>query len=99
LGTVINITLPDTVTADPRWRQFADTGLIEARWQGEDLVLRGLSPRELLNPNNLRLNSGDAACCGSCRHQRGQRCWNPAAPLYNFKVTLDGYCPAFERLT
>jgi len=99
LGTVINITLPDTVTADPRWRQFADTGLIEARWQGEDLVLRGLSPRELLNPNNLRLNSGDVACCGSCRHQRGQRCWNPAAPLYNFKVTLDGYCPAFERLT
>ncbi|MTJ32442.1 MBL fold metallo-hydrolase, partial [Aphanizomenon sp. UHCC 0183] len=48
LGTVITITLPDTVTADPRWRQFADTGLIEARWQGEDLVLRGLSPRELV---------------------------------------------------
>ena len=99
LGTVITITLPDAVTADPRWRQFADTGLIEARWQGEDLVLRGLSPRELLNSNNLRPNSGDVACCGSCRYQRGQRCWNPAAPLYNFKVTLDGYCPAFERLT
>ncbi|MTJ48585.1 MBL fold metallo-hydrolase [Dolichospermum sp. UHCC 0259] len=99
LGTVITITLPDTVTADPRWRQFADTGLIEARWQGEDLVLRGLSPRELVNPNNLRSNSSDVECCGSCRHQRGQRCWNPAAPLYNFKVTLDGYCPAFERLT
>jgi Cft2 family RNA processing exonuclease len=99
LGTVITITLPDTVTADPRWRQFADTGLIEARWQGEDLVLRGLSPRELVNPNHLRPNSGDVACCGSCQHQRGQRCWNPAAPLYNFKVTLDGYCPAFERLT
>ena len=58
LGTVITITLPDAVTADPRWRQFADTGLIEARWQGEELVLRGLSPRELLNPNNLRPNSG-----------------------------------------
>jgi Cft2 family RNA processing exonuclease len=99
LGTVITITLPDAVTADPRWRQFADTGLIEARWQGEDLVLRGLSPRELLSSNNLRPNSGDVECCGSCRHQRGQRCWNPAAPLYNFKVTLDGYCPAFERLT
>ncbi|WP_152540486.1 MBL fold metallo-hydrolase [Aphanizomenon flos-aquae] len=99
LGTVITITLPDTVTADPRWRQFADTGLIEARWQGEDLVLRGLSPRELVNPNHLRPNSGDVECCGSCRYQRGQRCWNPAAPLYNFKVTLDGYCPAFERLT
>ncbi|MTJ12592.1 MBL fold metallo-hydrolase [Anabaena sp. UHCC 0187] len=99
LGTVITITLPDAVRADPRWRQFADTGLIEARWQGEDLVLRGLSPRELLNQNNLRPNSGDIECCGSCRHQRGQRCWNSAAPLYNFKVTLDGYCPAFERLT
>ena len=99
LGTVITITLPDTVRADPRWRQFADTGLIEARLQGEDLVLRGLSPRELLNPNNLRSHANDVDCCGSCRHQRGQRCWNAAAPLYNFKVTLDGYCPAFERLT
>lgn len=99
LGTVITITLPDAVTADPRWRQFADTGLIAARWQGEELVLRGLSPRELLNQNHLRPSAGDVECCGSCRHQRGQRCWNPAAPLYNFKVTLDGYCPAFERLT
>ncbi|MFM7364001.1 MAG: MBL fold metallo-hydrolase [Cuspidothrix sp.] len=99
LGTVITITLPDTVTADSRWRQFADTGLIAARWQGEELVLRGLSPRELLNQNHLRPSGGYIECCGSCRHQRGQRCWNPAAPLYNFKVTLDGYCPAFERLT
>lgn len=99
LGTVITITLPDTLTTDPRWRQFADTGLIAARWQGEDLVLRGLSPRELLNSNSLRPHAGDVDCCGNCRHQRGQRCWNSAAPLYNFKVTLDGYCPAFERLT
>ena len=99
LGTVITITLPDTLTTDPRWRQFADTGLIAARWQGEDLVLRGLSPRELLNSNSLRPHAGDVDCCGNCIHQRGQRCWNSAAPLYNFKVTLDGYCPAFERLT
>jgi Cft2 family RNA processing exonuclease len=98
LGTVITITLPDTLTTDPRWRQFADTGLIAARWQGEDLVLRGLSPRELLNSNSLRPHAGDVDCCGNCIHQRGQRCWNSAAPLYNFKVTLDGYCPAFERL-
>ncbi|MTJ55332.1 MBL fold metallo-hydrolase [Anabaena sp. UHCC 0253] len=99
LGTVITITLPDAVTADPRWRQFADTGLIAARWQGEDLVLRGLSPRELLNQNSPRPTSSDVECCGNCRYQRGQRCLNPVAPLYNFKVTLDGYCPAFERLT
>ncbi|MGI8502289.1 MAG: MBL fold metallo-hydrolase [Hassallia sp.] len=98
LGTVITITLPDAVTADPRWQEFGDTGLIEARWQGEELVLRGLSQRELLNQNSDRFIWSDVDCCGTCRHQRGQRCWNPASPLYNFKVTLEGYCPAFERL-
>jgi Cft2 family RNA processing exonuclease len=97
LETVVNITLPDAIIADPRWRQFADTGLIEARWQGEELVLRGLSQRELLNQSSDRYMWSDVDCCGTCRHQRGQRCWNPASPLYNFKVTLDGYCPAFER--
>jgi Cft2 family RNA processing exonuclease len=98
LGTVVTITLPDAITADPRWQHFADTGLIEARWQGEELVLRGLSQRELLNQNSDRYTWTDVDCCGNCRHQRGQRCWNPASPLYNFKVTLEGYCPAFERL-
>ncbi|MEH2031910.1 MAG: MBL fold metallo-hydrolase [Nostoc sp.] len=99
LGTVITITLADVITTDPRWRQFADTGLIEARWQGEELVLRGLSQRELLNQNSDRYTWTDVDCCGTCRHQRGQRCWNPASPLYNFKVTLEGYCPAFESLS
>jgi len=97
LETVVTITLPDAIAADPRWRQFADTGLIEARWQGEELVLRGLSQRELLNQSSDRFIWSDMDCCGTCKHQRGQRCWNPASPLYNFKVTLDGYCPAFER--
>lgn len=96
--SIITISLPDTITADPRWRQFADTGLIEARWQGEELVLRGLSQRELLNQNSDRYILTDVDCCGNCRHQRGQRCWNPNSPLYNFKVTLEGYCPAYERL-
>ena len=99
LGTVITVTLPDAITHDPRWQQFADTGLIEARWQGEEIVLRGLSPRELLHQNGDRYTDSDIDCCGSCRHQRGQRCWNTASPLYNFKVTLEGYCPAFERLS
>jgi len=98
LGTVITITIPEAITADPRWRQFADTGLIEARWQGEELVLRGLTQRELLNQNSDRHISPDVDCCGTCRHQRGQRCWNQSSPLYNFRVTLEGYCPAFERL-
>lgn len=106
LETVITISLPEAITDDPRWQQFADTGLIEARWQGEELVLRGLSQRELLNQNSLDAARSkhpytwsDLECCGTCKYQRGQRCWNPAAPLYNFKVTLEGYCPAFERLS
>ncbi|AFY90941.1 MAG: hypothetical protein CLLPBCKN_002075 [Chroococcidiopsis cubana SAG 39.79] len=97
LGTVVTITLPDAITADPRWRNFADTGLVEARWQGEDLVLRGLSPRELMNQNGDRLAWTDLSCCATCKFQRGQRCWNPESPLFGFKVTPDGYCPAYER--
>lgn len=99
LETVVTITLPDAIIIDSRWRSFADTGLVEARWQGQELVLRGLTPRELLNQSSDRLIWGDTKCCGTCRFQRGQRCGNPASPLFNFKVTLEGFCPAFESLS
>lgn len=104
LDRVITITLPNAITADPRWQTLADTGLIEARWQGEDLVLRGLPQRELLRQGSDRLlnwvdtNLPLRNCCGNCRHYRGQRCWNPASPLFEFKVTPEGYCPVFEAL-
>ncbi len=100
LGTVVTITLPDAITGDPRWRSLSDTGLIEARWQGQDLVLRGLNQRELMSQTSerstARMDSTEKDCCFRCRHFRGQRCWNPASPLFNFKVTPDGYCPGFE---
>jgi Cft2 family RNA processing exonuclease len=96
LGTVVTVTLPEAIAADPRWSDFADTGLVEARWQGEELVLRGLSQKELLTQGNSAKVPINIDCCGNCRHQRGQRCWNPASPLYGFKVTLEGYCPVFE---
>jgi Cft2 family RNA processing exonuclease len=99
LGTVVTITLPDSVMANPRWRSLADTGLIEARWQGEELVLRGLHQRELLSQGGDRHSTWLAReCCLNCRHFRGQRCWNPVSPLFNFKVTPDGYCPSFEAV-
>ncbi len=100
LGSVVTITFPDGVTTDPRWRSFADTGLVSARWQGEELVLRGLSPRELLNDvsSNDLLAWTNLNCCGTCKFYRGQRCWNQASPLFGFKVTPEGYCPVFERL-
>ena len=96
LGTVVTVTLPEAIAADPRWQDFADTGLVEARWQGEELVLRGLSQRELLSQASNTRVPMNIDCCGNCRHQRGQRCWNPASPLYGFKVTPEGYCPVFE---
>jgi Cft2 family RNA processing exonuclease len=97
LDTLVTIALPNAIAADPRWQNFADTGLVEARWQGEELVLRGLSPRELLSQSNTRVPV-DTECCGNCVHMRGNRCWNPASPLYEFKVTLEGYCPVFEAI-
>lgn len=97
LGTVITITLPEAIIADPRWRVFADTGLVEARWQGEELVIRGLSQRELLNQTSERLIGSEVNCCATCKFQRGQRCWNQASPLFGFKVTPEGYCPVYER--
>ncbi|NJR50679.1 MAG: MBL fold metallo-hydrolase [Leptolyngbyaceae cyanobacterium CSU_1_3] len=102
LGSVVTITLPDSVMADPRWRILADTGLVEARWQGEELVVRGLHQRELLTQGGDRLSAWSDGmlkdCCLNCRHFRGQRCWNPKSPLFNFKVTPDGYCPVFEAV-
>ncbi|MEB3336028.1 MAG: MBL fold metallo-hydrolase [Leptolyngbyaceae bacterium] len=100
--STVTIRLPDAIASDPRWQTFADTGLIEARWQGQELVLRGLSQWELLNQER-DLNLQDLAegrplrdCCGTCLHYRGQNCRNPASPLYGFKVTAEGYCPVFE---
>ncbi|MEN9221827.1 MAG: MBL fold metallo-hydrolase, partial [Thermostichus sp. BF3_bins_97] len=46
----VQVRLPAQLTEDPRWLAWADTGLVEARWQGSELVLRGLSPRELIRP-------------------------------------------------
>ncbi len=98
LGSAVTITLPGGVMSDPRWRNFADTGLVSARWQGEELVLRGLSSRELLNASNNELAWANLNCCGTCKFHRGQRCWNGASPLFGFKVTPEGYCPVFERV-
>ncbi|MCT7950059.1 MBL fold metallo-hydrolase [Ancylothrix sp. C2] len=94
--SVVTITLPNAISLSSRWHNFADTGLVVARWQGEELVLRGLSQRELLSQGSERDMPVDVDCCGRCVHYRGQRCWNSASPLFGFKVTPDGYCPVFE---
>lgn len=97
-GAFITITLPDQINRDSRWQNFADTGLIEARWQGEELVLRGLSQRELLQQNNLSRRQLNLESCSNCLHYQNQNCSNPQSPLYQFKVPANGYCPVFENL-
>ena len=98
LDTNITITFSHTIVEDPHWRYFADTGLIEARWQGDELVLRGIPQRELVSQSNSDKVINDLDCCLTCCHYRGQRCWNSQSPLYGFKVTPEGYCPVFEPL-
>ncbi|HLO52030.1 MAG TPA: MBL fold metallo-hydrolase [Kamptonema sp.] len=98
MGTEVAISLPNTIASDPRWSNFADTGLVEARWQGEELVLRGLSQRELISIGSDRPLPAELECCGNCQHFRGQRCWNQLSPLFGFKVTPDGTCPVFESI-
>jgi Cft2 family RNA processing exonuclease len=92
----ISISLPTTIASDPRWHNFADTGSIEARWQGEEIVLRGISQREILDRQQAIDLPPDLPCCGNCRHQRGSRCHSSQSPLNGFRVAPDGFCPAFE---
>lgn len=98
-GSYITIILPDSINNDPRWNKFADTGIIEAKWQGQELILRGIPQRELLNSQSQSKVALDLDCCRSCRYYHHQRCWNQASPLCGFKVIPEGYCPVFEPLT
>lgn len=93
---LISIQLPSSIINDPRWHNFSDTGLVKARWQGEELVLRGLSQKEILNQTSDEKLPREIACCGNCRHRQRQHCRNPVSPLYGFEVTPQGYCPVFE---
>jgi hypothetical protein len=98
VGSLITVVLPDTLINDSRWNNFADTGIVEARWQGEELVLRGVSQRELLNQNSEPKILEDVDCCNNCHYYANQRCVNPISPLYGFKVVPEGCCPVFEPL-
>ena len=96
VDSAIAITLPNGIGEDSRWQNLADTGIVQARWQGDELVVRGVSQRELLNSNSEARISSDLDCCNRCIHYNNQKCWNQFSPLYGFKVIPEGYCPVFE---
>lgn len=95
-GSQIAIVFPDNISHDSRWQNIADTGIVRARWQGDELVIGGISQRELLKSNDLGRISSDLDCCDRCLYYNNQRCWNQFSPLYGFKVVPEGYCPVFE---
>jgi Cft2 family RNA processing exonuclease len=93
----LSLQLPETLRADPRWEQLANTGIIEARWQGDELVIRGLAQKELLQKQDQPLDL-ERECCQNCQFCRSHRCYNSASPLHGFRVSPEGYCPAFEAI-
>ncbi|AFY39126.1 metallo-beta-lactamase domain-containing protein [[Leptolyngbya] sp. PCC 7376] len=98
LGAWVTLSLPNTICEDPRWQTFADTGLVEAHWQGEELVIRGINERELLRSQTDLERFANLDCCINCRFQKSMRCQQQKSPLYRFKVTPEGYCPEFEAI-
>ena len=95
-NSTIDIILPENISEDSRWQNIADTGIVQARWQGNELIIRGVSQRELLSANNQARISSDLDCCSRCKYYKSQHCWNKFSPLYGFKVVPEGYCPVFE---
>ncbi|MBE9028500.1 MBL fold metallo-hydrolase [filamentous cyanobacterium LEGE 11480] len=91
--TEILISLPIDFTLDPRWKSFADTGVVEAYWQDQQLIIRGMAPTELTS-NNAGASQLSRNCL-SCQFYRNQRCNNQDSPLFQLQVTPDGYCLEF----
>jgi Cft2 family RNA processing exonuclease len=91
----IVITLPRTLLADARWRSLSDTGIVEATWEGDVLVVRGLPAGELRGD---RREAVPEASCYRCQAYRGQYCREVRSPLFNLKVSPEGLCGEFRAV-
>lgn len=49
----VMVYLDPRLTTDQRWHRLSETGLVTAHWQGETLVIKGVSQRELQQSRNL----------------------------------------------
>lgn len=93
----ITVTLPLAIQEDPRWKRLSDTGIVQIRWQGNDLVIRGLTQQSLLKQaSSPAIASATVPCCFNCVHWQQPRCDNPTSPMYGFPVAAEGYCPEFK---
>jgi Cft2 family RNA processing exonuclease len=87
------LTLPSAVMGDERWRSLSDTGMVQATWEGDALVIRGLSARDLRGMAEDFLPSRS---CYRCRFYRGEICREDASPLFGRKVSPEGSCGEFH---
>jgi Zn-dependent metallo-hydrolase RNA specificity domain len=90
----ILISLPPEFATDSRWPGLADTGIVEAYWQDNQLIIRGLSPQEMAGSRQPRPELSRS--CSNCLYYQTQRCTNAAAPLFQLQVTPDGYCLEYD---
>ncbi|NEQ43773.1 MAG: MBL fold metallo-hydrolase [Leptolyngbya sp. SIOISBB] len=90
------MSLPPEMRDDPRWNRLADTGVVQVRWQGNDLIIRGVSQQTLMRQSNAPATlNASVQCCFNCAYWQQPRCNNSASPMYNFPVAAEGYCPEF----
>ncbi len=87
------VTLSRAVMGDERWRSLSDTGIVQATWEGDALVIRGLSSRDLRGMAEDFLPSRS---CYRCRFYRGEICRAEASPLFGRKVSPEGSCGEFN---
>ncbi|MEB3229157.1 MAG: MBL fold metallo-hydrolase [Synechocystis sp.] len=92
----ITIHLEGRISQDSRWPKLAETGILEARWQGDELILRGITQRDLIKQHQQSKGLENLDCCLNCRYFHNQYCWNQASPLVGRQVRADGYCPVYE---
>jgi Cft2 family RNA processing exonuclease len=94
--TDLTLQLPPGLQEDPRWSRLTETGIVQVRWQGNELVIRGLTPQVLMRQINPPATlSPTIHCCFNCIYWQPPRCSNPNSPLYDFPVAAEGYCPEF----
>ncbi len=56
--TEVLLSLPSEIMNDPRWKKLSDLGLVSAQWQGNTLVIRGISQNLSQNASqNLQKSS------------------------------------------
>ncbi|NEO86235.1 MAG: MBL fold metallo-hydrolase [Spirulina sp. SIO3F2] len=92
----ITLRFPANLTIAPQWLEFADTGMVEARWQGNDFCVQSLSQQQLSERILQAAPSPNPLQCVNCQHYRRHICQNSQSTLYQRSVSPEGYCSQYQ---